>query len=328
MTNNNRLVSVAEAAALIRQDKTLSIAGDEAALIQLPKGRWIGGTIPYFMAASGGCASRERVFVTDIPVSAEAPRMRLCDVDALPSICHKAPENGFTLLIIPAFSEAHERFARDAPGYEDMYMKPLAGWIAGVHLDDLGKRTPKVVLGETGEMTDQKAVVIDVPLPPEKMARIDIVNLFTQGDGDAITFPEGGFSAGTALINGRPVAFADYLAERKVDTKLPLVADYCGAMVNVSFKGVSADNRVDFYAPVFPGQTYKLAAPVGDYVGSFQSALPANIDGLSFSCNCILNYLYSNLEGRKTGDVVGPITFGEIAYQLLNQTLVYLAIEG
>lgn len=32
------------------------------------------------------------------------------------------------------------------------------------------------------------------------------------------------------------------------------------------------------------------------------------------------------LEGKKTGDVTGPVTFGEIAYQLLNQTLVYLNI--
>jgi hypothetical protein len=42
----------------------------------------------------------------------------------------------------------------------------------------------------------------------------------------------------------------------------------------------------------------------------------------------ILNYLYSNLEGMRTGDMVGPITFGEIAYQLLNQTLVYLTIHS
>ena len=46
-----------------------------------------------------------------------------------------------------------------------------------------------------------------------------------------------------------------------------------------------------------------------------------------FTCNCILNYLYANLEGKKTGSIVGPITFGEIAYMLLNQTMVYLTFE-
>ena len=41
----------------------------------------------------------------------------------------------------------------------------------------------------------------------------------------------------------------------------------------------------------------------------------------------MLNYLYAELEGKKTGSIVGPITFGEIAYVLLNQTLVHLLIE-
>lgn len=326
--SDSGLVSIAEAATRIGQGKYLSIAGDEAALAKLPRGNWIGGTIPYFMAASGGCMARDRVFVTEIPVFGEKPRMRLCDVDALPMICHNAPDNGFTLLIVPAFSEVHERFARDAPNYEEMYMKPLAGWIAGVHLDDLGKRTPKVVLGETGEMSDHKAAVLDVPLPADKTAHIDIVNLFAQGNGDAITFTEGGFSAEKCLVNGKPTVFADYLIANKIDTRLPLVADYCGAMINVSFKAVSAEEkRVDFYAPVFPGQTYKVAAPVADYVAAFQAALPSGLHGMVFSCNCILNYLYSELEGKKTADVTGPVTFGEIAYQLLNQTLVYLAVE-
>ncbi len=43
----------------------------------------------------------------------------------------------------------------------------------------------------------------------------------------------------------------------------------------------------------------------------------------------MLNYVYGKLEGRHTGKLTGPITFGEIAYQLLNQTLVYLeSVEG
>ena len=70
------------------------------------------------------------------------------------------------------------------------------------------------------------------------------------------------------------------------------------------------------------------ARPVGDYVAEFTSGLPKGLDGrVAFSCNCILNYLHSGLEGRKTGGIVGPITFGEIAYQLLNQTMVYVTVE-
>jgi hypothetical protein len=99
-------------------------------------------------------------------------------------------------------------------------------------------------------------------------------------------------------------------------------------MVNVSFQRINEKEKtVDLYAPVFKSVEYKIAAPVSDYVREFSSMLSrAGISPL-FSCNCILNFLYSELEGKKTGNFTGPITFGEIAYQLLNQTLVYLEIK-
>ena len=79
---------------------------------------------------------------------------------------------------------------------------------------------------------------------------------------------------------------------------------------------------------MFAGVSYRHARPVSDYVSEFTSHLPSGLDGrVVFSCNCILNYLFSGLEGRRTGGMVGPITFGEIAYQLLNQTFVALRIR-
>ncbi|WP_275097979.1 DUF6976 family protein [Sedimenticola hydrogenitrophicus] len=41
----------------------------------------------------------------------------------------------------------------------------------------------------------------------------------------------------------------------------------------------------------------------------------------------ILNFLHLGLEGKRTADITGPFTFGEIAYQLLNQAQVYLSME-
>ncbi|EKO40320.1 MAG: hypothetical protein B193_0938, partial [Solidesulfovibrio magneticus str. Maddingley MBC34] len=101
--------------------------------------------------------------------------------------------------------------------------------------------------------------------------------------------------------------------------------------VNISFQDVDeVEGQVKFYAPVFTGIRYKHARPVTDYVKVFNDRLGREgaIDSsrVAFSCNCILNYLYSELEGKKTDPFVGPVTFGEIAYQLLNQTLVYLEI--
>ncbi|MDD2744684.1 MAG: hypothetical protein PHV02_20685, partial [Rhodocyclaceae bacterium] len=247
---------------------------------------------------------------------------------SLAQICRNAPENGYSIIIIPAFSNSHASFARNAPNYEEMYMKPLIGWIAGVHLDDLSKTTPKVILGTTGEFSENQAVVMDVPLPSEKFAQIDIVNLFQPGAGDRITFAATGFSASACQINGQPGNLADYLLQNAIDTRLPLVADYSGAMINVSIKGIDkAARQVEFYAPVFPGVEYRVAAPVSDYLKAFQAALPQMEAEISFSCNCILNFLYSDLAGKRTSHVLGPMTFGEIGYQLLNQTLVYLTIR-
>lgn len=328
MQTRQELISTSQAAELIRAGHVLSIAGDEAALRQLPQGQWIGGTIPYFMANQGGTSNRDSVFVTEVEGYTEAPALRFYDPAGLPQICRNAPESGYSILIVPAFSSCHADFARNAPNYEDMYMKPLIGWIAGVHLDDLGASTPKVVLGSTGEFAEDKVVVMDVPLPPGKFAQIDIVNLFRPGRGPRITFSATGFAAVDCRIDGIPGNLADYLVDNGIDTRLPLVADYSGALINVSIKGIdTAAHRVDFYAPVFPGVEYRIAEPVSDYVTAFQAALPRLDNGISFACNCILNYLYSGLQGKRTGHVVGPMTFGEIGYQLLNQTLVYLTIS-
>ncbi|WP_439895878.1 DUF6976 family protein [Alloyangia pacifica] len=45
------------------------------------------------------------------------------------------------------------------------------------------------------------------------------------------------------------------------------------------------------------------------------------------SCNCILNFPYDPLETKRTGDFTDPVTFGEIAYILLNQTMVRLQLH-
>jgi hypothetical protein len=111
------------------------------------------------------------------------------------------------------------------------------------------------------------------------------------------------------------------------DASQPLVADYAGTNINVSIKAVDEKaGRVSFYAPVFPDVDYREAAPVGDYVDAFSKFVPGDAQPI-LSCNCILNYLYGKLEGRRTGPFSGPVTFGEIAHQLLNQTLVYLEAE-
>jgi hypothetical protein len=79
---------------------------------------------------------------------------------------------------------------------------------------------------------------------------------------------------------------------------------------------------------VFKNIKYRIAKNISDYVKAFNERLAEIKDtNIVFSCNCILNFLYGELEGKNIGVLTGPVTFGEIAYQLVNQTLVYVSVE-
>jgi len=246
----------------------------------------------------------------------------------LENIYTDMPLNGFSVIIMPGSSKTHLEFALHAPQYQGFGHSPLIGWISGVHLDDLGKIKPMVFNGQTQAILEDGAVVMHATLPSSQVAEIGFLNIFEQGNDDTITFPKDGFSVQEAYINGVKTNFADYVTRRNLDTRLPLVADYFGAMVNVSFLKVDTANKeVEFYAPVFAGVSYKQAKPFESYVMQFNAKLPEHLSKQPvFSCNCILNYLYSELEGKKTGEITGPTTFGEVVYQLLNQTMAYLTI--
>ena len=323
----HELVEVKE---MITRGQNLLLAGDEGLLEQLPAGNWIGGSIPYFMTDQGGQSTRDKIYVTELPDTIASLAIKTYDAATLSSVYTDAAKNGFSLIIVPASSATHLEFALHAPNYPDFAVRPLIGWVSGVHLGDLGKVTPKVFVGPTKNVLEDGAVVMHVALPATQVANIDILNIFEQGDGDTITFPHDGFSAREVYVNGVATNFADYVTQQHLDTRLPLVADYYGARVNVSFQNVDvARQEVQFYAPVFAGVDYKHARPIENYVQQFTSQLPTQVGKqIAFSCNCILNYLYSELEGKRTGNITGPITFGEVAYQLLNQTMVYLTISN
>lgn len=323
------MMAIEKASQLIREGKCLLISGDEKLLASLPAGNWVGGTSPYFMTEDGGLSTKDKVQVLEVPGFVSDVTIRMYRVEELSSIPDDYKPNGFSYIIVPAFSEAHQVFAHDCSTWPGVFNRPLLGWIAGIDLADFGRVSPKVFNGRTGESSSSKTVVLHADLPADKYANLNIINLFTQSDGDTITFDQSGFESSQCFVNGERQSFAKYIKTRNIDTKLPLVADYLGALVNVSFQGVDVDaDKVTFYAPVFPGVEYKIAKPVGEYAAEFRHQIEGKSIDPMFTCNCILNYLYAGLEGKKTGHMVGPITFGEIAYMLLNQTLVYLTFES
>ncbi|HEY1255303.1 MAG TPA: hypothetical protein VGF01_11015 [Terracidiphilus sp.] len=325
---HSKLHTIPEVQALLAAGKSLFLAGSRQALSQLPQGNWVGGTICYFMADEGGVVSEVKIFATEVPKYALGVRIVNYGLGNLSNLFSDAPENGFTYLVIPASTKVHKAFAEQAPNFAGFLLHPVVGWVAGVRLDRLGQELPAVFNGHTGEVLENKAVALHVTLPAGKQADLEIVSIFEGGSGDVIHFKEEGFQVAGCLINGKPVNLADYIAERKIRTEFPLVGDYCGCPVNVSIQNVDpVTHCVDLFAPVFPGVDYRFAAPVDDYANAFDKVIGVDAEVPEFACNCILNFLYGKLEGKKTGNMTGPITFGEIAHQLLNQTLVRMYLH-
>lgn len=318
------LLNFDETSKLIADGKLLHIAGTESLLRKLPKGNWIGGSTEYFMARDGGKVSGELLFITEFPYPDFS--IKTYDSSNIENVAADGFDNGFSVVIVPFDSAVHRDYADNAASYKDMFIKNVTGWVSGLNLGIAGQ-TPISVNGLTGEPYADKAVALHVKVPDDKVVSINMINIFSQDENaPVIEFAEEGFSIAKCFVDGKEVVFADYIAQNGIDTKLPLVGDYSGSGVNTSFKSIE-NGVVNFYAPVFKSIKYRMAKGISDYEREFNNRIAEHKDtDAAFSCNCILNFLYGELEGKNIEAFAGPITFGEIAYQLVNQTLVYVTV--
>jgi hypothetical protein len=253
------LISFDETVKLIAEGDPLHIAGSESLLRQLPQGKWVGGSTEYFMSKkSGGIITNELLHVFRYPYNCT---IKSYDADTIENVAVDGYENGFSIVIVPYDSEVHRIYARNAMGFDDMFIKNVIGWVSGVNLNVEGQ-VPITVNGETGEIFTDKSAVMHVEVPDDKSVGIDMINIFEQDDSSArISFLDDGFSASDCLVDGVVTNFAEYLAAKRIDTKLPLIGEYSGGFMNVSVKSVE-NGVVNFYAPVFKGIEYKTAKQV------------------------------------------------------------------
>jgi len=320
------LFNLKETITMIQSGKNLHIAADESLLAQLPKGNWIGGSTPYFMAEDGGVVTEDQLCVQTIDAAINT-KTSIYDVNTIDTIGIDAYDNGFTILILPFGSTILEKYAKDAPSIDQIFMKNITGWVSGFNLGKSGV-SAKVINGQDLTFYEDKGIALHIELPQNLQASIGIINIFEPDETSAtITFSEDSFEIEDCFINGIKTNLVSYINENNIDTKLPLVANYSGSNINISLKEIK-DGKVFLYAPVFEGISYKYAKKIGDYAEQFHTVIKENnIENIAYSCNCILNFLYGELEGKKTAPFYGQVTFGEIAYQLVNQTLVYVRID-
>lgn len=323
----NTLMTPSEAAALVAEGRLLMIAGNEQLLAQIGKGHWIGGTIPYFMGEDGGCEDFEHVFVTDFTDVVTNFSIKAYAAPELGQMLTDRYSDGFSYILLPAFSEPHSDYALKVRYMDNLFDVPTMGWVTGVHISEIGTKKPKVINGETGEVLDNECIAMHMQLPADKLAGIEIVNIYAQSDSVEFSFPHDSFTVSDCLINGKAGNLADYLVVNNVDLSLPLVADHGGALINADIQNVDKEARtVSFFAPILSTQEYKIAEPIADRYAAFLDTMPEDNSQVICSCNCLSSYLQLGLNGKHTKGVTSPFTFGEIAYILVNQTMVMLSL--
>lgn len=328
--SQHQIMTVEATSERIKSGRVLVIAGDPSLLATLPKGNWIGGTTAYFMDDTGGQENQTSLFVTDFTdVLIGFQIVAYDETEILSTMLTDRYENGFSFVLLPCFSSILQTYALESRNAAALFDRPIVGWITGGQLDELDEHPPTTWLGTTGAVYPNHGVVLHGQLADSHYAQIDIINIFQQDTGDVFSFEEDAFSFKECLINGERKNLAVYYKEQQIDTHLPLVGDYAGAAINSSLLAIHEEiQQVDLYAPLLRGVEYRVARPMNDWYATFIKALPEETTGLAFSCNCILNYVYMDMQDKCSGQFVGPFTFGEIAYILVNQTIVVLSIHA
>ncbi len=313
-----------EVSNMILEGTPMQIAGSADLLKKLPKGNWIGGSIEYFMTDKGGLISDTMLYVDtfdgiDFKINAY-------DKISIKNVAADAFAHGFSIVIMPYFSPVLKVYAEKAHEFEDMFIKHIVGWVSGINTTK-PNQTPIVINGQTGNSDLNQAVVLHLALPSERNVNVGIINIFTPDENSpVIEFESDGFQIDKCLIDGKEAVLSDYMKEHNIDKKFPLIGDYAGNGINVAFSAADSDS-LQLASPVFRNIKYRFANTITDYANEFNLQL-AKFKGIKpiFSCNCSLNFMYGQLKGKKIDTFFGPCTFGEIAYQFLSQTLVYVIV--
>jgi hypothetical protein len=261
-----------------------------------------------------------------MPEEARLVNIQRYGVGGLHWLPEDVPANGYSVVIMPFGTMAQQTYAREAPGEKSIFDKQLAGWVCGAS-PGFSER-PQVFYGMLGHCIDDEVVAMHFELAEGYRAQVKMINIFEMGDGDRIEFPSDGFSSSQAFVNGRSVVFSEYLLGCGVEYTRPLLCNVHGLNYNVTIRDVDkANSLVSFYAPIFKNTEYRFARPLRDMRKSIERALPKLTKVPAFCCGCISLYELGHLENFKAGLFSGPISHGEIANILVNQTFTYITVD-
>lgn len=324
-----KLYTTDEVSAFIQEGRVMLLTGMESAIRKLPKGKWIGGTSPYFMDTVGK-VNDDLIMVDDFTDIAKNICFDHFNEENIGNLFEHQFSNGFSVIVMPFDSPVHKSFAtralHDIPG---MFENPLVGYISCCHLEDFGKAKTYSAFGIDGELSETNAVVLHVELNDGLVARAEIMNFDVIDETTpVIKFPVTSFVQSECTIDGKSANIVDYLLEyrKQRGQVVPLVAECGGALINRDIREIDEVNKtVSFFSPAEAGDEYRMSKPNGDYQQLFNEGLSQKSNVVAcFSCT---SYFGGGQFEGKSIKQNGVYAFGEIGYQLLNKTIVTLEVD-
>lgn len=314
---------------MIEAGRPLILAGAEQDLACLPPGLWIGGTVAGFLAPGGPRPVAGEIFYADLSNIALRVEVRQFGARQLRGLTAHYPPNGFAVLLLPGRSRLLETVATKMLDWDGLYNAPLCGWVSGVALEELGHKQPKIFCGG-GTPRQDKAAVMYVTLPEGLFAELNIVAPFTQGEGPELRFPSGGYGgSGTGLLEGQRVNLARMIANGELDPALPLISDRDGALLTNAITASDTEaGTLCFLNPIDPALSYRFAEPIDDFPAAFaKAAQGVDLPGALLCSICIANLPRLDASIRPLLPAFAPITFGQIGYTVLTQTISCLNLS-
>lgn len=332
------MYSFEETSQMIRSGLVLAIAADTAFLEKLPQGTWLGGSSPYMMSDKGPIYTNQHAFVQVMPNAVISPKITAYDRTNMSQVFNDGYESGFSMIVVPFLSEIYGEFFLKVPHFPNFARQPLVGWGTGPAYENLGKVSGTVHDGSTGAIYTDKALVMHLNLPASYQTDVNVLTAFDEIDptSDVVTFLEDAYEVKEAMINGKKIDFVKYLIEKglnfsttdNIDNR-PLNGNLNGIQLNaMPLQHNKEKGTIVFAAPIFKGVEYRFSKPINpeSWTQAFKSKFPTqDTDKMAFTCNCAGSYF--RLQGQTLGKFAGPYVFGEIAYHLFNNTLVYLNVE-
>ena len=242
-------------------------------------------------------------------------------------------------MILPFGKGMDLEYASNCINYPNFGNRVVCGWRAVLTNYSEFERNDEslVFLGTSGERFTDKGVAMHVKLPEGKYAELHVFNPYKPENDDIIVFEEDGQQSQTALINGVKQNLRQYLIENGVNSMVgntvvsqkSLSGDYGGMSINIVIlpdmeEDIRIDDVMQLGASVVKDIPFRLSSLNMENNESLKKKM--NDDPIVFSFACINNSPYPELFAKYVTQTNGPLVFGEIAYFMMNNGIVYVTM--